>query len=49
MTHPLLFEHINIFEKKLELSGLPQIDYVIQKKILNDPYKKLDRALIFKK
>ena len=46
MSNPKLFDFISMYEQQLEVSGLPQIDYLISKSL---PVKDLDYATIFKK
>ena len=46
MSYPLLLDEIDIFEKKIEVGGVPQIDYKIQRDKL---IKKLNYPLIFRK
>ena len=45
MSYPKLFDYIDNFEQKIEISGVPQIDYKIQR----DQLKKMNYPLIFRK
>ena len=44
MSTPILFEHMDQFQKKLELNGIPQIDYSIYRGKKQNENLKIDRS-----